>query len=331
MRKKNESEEDSIIKSFQEILSADKNVFGETPWYLHSGNYALDWIVSGRVKDGGWPVGKCIEIFGPPSTGKSLLILRAGAEMQKRGGTFIMADTENRWNGEFARLHGVDLDKTLVWHPQTVEEFGINVHKILQDDNAKNILFACDSLAALSVLKEVDDMDEGSIKADQGRKAQKIKAIMRVLPSGIQKKECILIVANHIIDNPQIMFASTKLTPGGRGVPFASTVRAELLSNAYIKIEGKDRPVGTTLKIKIAKNSETVPLGETNVDVLWSKGINPFSGLLDIAVDLGIIQQGGGWYQYGDKKFRANQIAEIAKETDLLENPTWKKPYFLEE
>lgn len=319
----------SIVKSLRKILDANENIFGTTPYYLHSGHYGLDYIISGIIDgSGGWPGGQVCEIHGPPSAGKTLLLIYAIKEMQKMGGVTIVADVEHRWNKDFVTKHGVDWDQLIGWSPPTVEAFTAQLVDALEElpDKGK-VLVTLDSLASLSLIKEIEDK---GVKADQGRKAQRIRAAMRILPSILNQKGAILIVANHVTEKVGVMYGPTQTVPGGTGVPFQATVRVELLHTSPIKLEGKERPIGVTLRVRCDKNSQTAPYGETTIDMLWSHGINPYSGLLDLMTDLEIVERRGGYYYYGDKSFRSNEIKEICETTDILKHPKWTKNYFIE-
>lgn len=321
------------IIEFKKLLEAEDDIFGTTPYYLHSGNMALDYIISGKADGtGGWPGGKIVEVFGPPSTGKTLLIDKAGAEMQKLGGIFVIADVENRWNKAFAKIHGVDIDKAICFAPETVEEFTIKIDHLLESSENLKFLIALDSLARLSTIKEVDDVEGGDIKADQGRKAQKIHAAMRVLPAKIRKTNSIFMVANHIIDNPQQIYTSIKHTPGGRAIPFQATVRVDLSNPTPIILKGKNRPIGVGLHAKCVKNSETVPFGECNIKMLWSLGVSKYSGLADILVDCGILNKNGAWLEFKEKKFYEKDLSKIIEENpSILIDERLVNPYFLKD
>jgi recombination protein RecA len=337
MRKKNESIEgmstiENEANEIKKLLdNEDENIFEIPTWFLSTGNYSLNYIISGDLF-GGYCSGLVNELFGDPSTGKTLLLMVAVANMQKMGGLVVVSDVERRWDWPFAKTHGVDVDRVIKVYPETVEEWSVQTDKILDRLLEKNptpkVLFILDSVAAISTLWEMENV---GTKEDQGKKAKRIKAAMRVIPKKLSRAGGILLTSNHLIADPRITYGSNQITPGGKGISFQASVRIEMHKPSYIVIEGKNRPIGATLKMVAKKTSTCPPLGETTIDTLWSKGINPYSGLLDMAVDLGIVKQGGGWYEYNEKKFRGNQIAEIAKETDLLENPTWKKPYFLSE
>lgn len=321
-------------ESLDFIVQGLKNSIGvmSSPdsWFLHSGNYALDYVMSMKVDGtGGYPSGQTCEFFGDPSTGKTLLLLKAGAEMQKRGGLFAFADVERRYDPAFGALNGVDNDKLLLFHPPTVEDFTIQTYDLLNSINGKiKVLVALDSLAALSTIKEMEDVsEEKEMKADQGRRAQKIKQAMRVLPGLVSDTKSILLLSNHIIDNPG---GYGKDTPGGRGSKFHSTVRLELLKSTPILLKDKERPIGVTLRVRVAKNSAAPPFGECEMELTWRGGLEPYSGLLDIAVDLGIIAKSGSWKKYGDVAFYDKDFIQLLQEhPEILQDERWAKPYFL--
>jgi len=321
---------DSLVDKFKRVFrEEDLNV--PPAWFLPTGNLAFDYIISGRVDGaGGYPSG-VTEIFGDPSSGKSVLLAKAIAEAQKLGIPTILADAEGRWDGDFAKLHGVDKDKMLPpFYPETVEEWAIKSSELLDVlGESQRLLLILDSLGILSTIKEIEDVEGGDIKADQGRKAQKIKAAMRVLRYKVRKTGSVLLVSNHVIANPG-SYSHKKLTPGGGGVPFQSNVRVELSEPTILSIPGKDRPIGVELHIRVAKNSIAPPFGEASLNLFWNRGISKYSGLLKLALDLGILTKSGAWNYYGEIAFQSGDFEKVLEEhPEILQHESWKKPYWL--
>ena len=62
--------------------------------WLSTGCQGLNYIIANR-RDGGLPEGRIIEIFGPPSIGKSHVAIQLARETQAKGGIVIYMDTEN--------------------------------------------------------------------------------------------------------------------------------------------------------------------------------------------------------------------------------------------
>lgn len=323
-----ENQLDAIAAGITNILESEETL--SPMWFLHTGNLALDYIISGIVDGtGGYPVGTC-ELFGDPSSGKSLLLAKAIAEMQKLNELTVLADAEMRWDPEFATLHGVDDSKLYKFYPETVEDFAVKTAALLDslEESNKKVLIVLDSLAILSTIKEVEDVEGGDIKADQGRKAQKIKAAFRAIRGKIRKTGSILLISNHVIANPG-SYITSKSTPGGGGSPYQANVRVELKKPSVLTIPGKERPIGVELKAHVAKNSIAPPFGECSIQLFWSTGISKYSGLLELALDLGIIERKGSWYKYGEISFQTSNFEEVVKTNpEILKDSRWLSNYF---
>jgi recombination protein RecA len=342
MPKKKESPSPLTERDLQAVCDGLEE-FGEAApkrWYLHTGSLALDYAISLRIDGtGGYPGGCIVELFGEPSTGKSLMLAKAAAEAQKLDILPVIADAEGRWDDDFAEAQGVDPTKRRLFIPDTVEEFATTCHKLLTHCNKipkQRILLILDSLAILTTLKEADDMEEGEMKMDQGRKAQRIRQAIRVLKSLVRSTGSIMIIANHVIANPG-SYSTAKITPGGGGVPFQSSVRVELKKSTPIKMQGKDIPLGVQLHGQVVKNSVAPPFGACDIDVYWATGVDKYSGLVPIMEDLGIVKRHGAWYEWQGvpetdeaKKFQSSGLAKFIEENPaILEDGRWSKPYFL--
>lgn len=341
-RKKQSSEQDqlsspthsqeAIFQSLSKYFQGDDDDTTANERYtVDTGNLGLNYIISGSLR-GGYSSGLVTELFGDPSTGKTLLMMVAAANIQKEGGIVVVADVERRWDWDFAKVHGVNPGAVLKHSPETVEQWSIETDEILDEimgkEPDKKILFILDSIGSLSTYWEMENV---GVKEDQGKKAKRLKAAMRVIPKKLSKANAILLASNHVIENPQQQYGPKGYAPGGKGFPFQSSIRLELIRPLPITPEGKSRPIGATLRIKCAKNSICPPFGEVDVNITWSGGMQRFSGLVDMMLDLDIIHQPSqGWYQYKDgRKFRAGEVEKVITEyPEILEDPLWKKNYF---
>ena len=89
--------------------------------FISTGATILDVAISNRP-NGGIAVGRIAELSGLPGTGKSLISAHLIASTQKRGGVGVLIDTETAVNPEFFKSVGININKLVYVHLQTVEE-----------------------------------------------------------------------------------------------------------------------------------------------------------------------------------------------------------------
>ena len=111
--------------------------------WISTGSRQLDYIISNR-RGGGLPEGRIVEIFGPPSIGKSHIAIQIARSTQKMGGIVVYIDTENATSVENLGLLGVDVKKRFVYVDThcTEEVLSIAEETILK---AKAMKFGCSS------------------------------------------------------------------------------------------------------------------------------------------------------------------------------------------
>ena len=322
----NPEEIDSFLKKTAGISTGvDVPVRGFVP----SGSLALDWAISGKLSGGGMPIGRIVELFGDPSTGKSLLLMHILANTQKAGGIALYDDVEGRFDRFFAEKVGVDVSKlyfleydndtakTVEGHFEKVEEL---LKKIREKDSEILVTVAIDSLAALSTRHEVEsDWD----KLDMF-KAKLIHKGMRKLGGRFSKQNVLYMVSNQTIANVGVMYGPKSTTPGGGGTKFQASVRLEL-SRGKLILGVNEKKVGTHTKIEVVKNSVAPPFKEVEIDISWATGVDRLSGMFEVLVEEGVIVQSGSWWEYKEKKYRQDdlmsQIEEILKDA-VGENKT---------
>ena len=288
----------SVIAQVEGVASGKE---AKVDHWLDSGNYALNKVISGDYKKG-LPFGRVVEVFGDPSTGKSLLIYHWIAAVQKMGGVAILDDTEDAYTEEFGRLLGVDSNALILLSSLTVEEHfekvflgwkkvgkeklqpGL-VDLIWEKDTDCPIMIALDSLALLSTRHEQAVMLE---KPDM-TKAKQIRAALRNSAKYMKKGNILHVVSNHITNKIGVLYGNPKTTPGGTGMPFSASVRLELNFTGKIKdINNSEHTIGVMSTAKGAKNRVAVPFQEANLDIYFDRGVDPFSGLIDNMIVNGI-------------------------------------------
>ncbi len=267
-------------------VSSASDVAQVSGW-LDTGNWALNRIVSGKFSRG-WPLGRVVEIFGDPSTGKTFLIARAIASALSGGGVALLDDSEGSFNAVWAALQlGVDTKCLAYVQSDTVEEHFAAVKaytEAMRDVGvARPSVLALDSLALLSTAHE---KKVGMTKASM-TKAKDVKKMLRLTAHELSTLPAVYLITNHTIANIGDFFHD-KTTPGGGGVKFQATVRVELRNPAKIKVADR-KYVGVRVRAFVEKNRLTAPWKSAEIAIPFNEPISPYSGLIPVLLDLGVL------------------------------------------
>lgn len=264
---------------------------------------------------GGVPRGRIIEIFGPESSGKTTIALQIVASTQKRGGIAAYIDAEHAMDPEYAKALGVDIENLYISQPDTGEQ-GLEICESLVRSGALDIV-VIDSVAALVPKAEIDG-DMGS--SHVGLQARLMSQALRKLAGIINKTNATVIFINQLREKVGVMFGNPEVTTGGKALKFYATIRMDIRKGDAIK-DGADI-IGNKTKIKIVKNKVAPPFRSVEVEMYFGKGVSRAAGILDAAVDQGLIEKSGSWFNYEGEKIgqgKDNARQYIEEHSELME------------
>lgn len=273
--------------SIMKLGQSDQRVGVE---FVSTGSIAMD-IALGI---GGLPRGRIVEIYGPEASGKTTVALSVIAEAQKAGGQCAFVDAEHALDPERAEILGVNLDELLLSQPDSGEQ-ALEITETLIRSGALDVV-VIDSVAALVPRAEL----EGEMGAAvMGLQARLMSQALRKLAGAISKSKTILIFTNQLRQKIGIMFGNPETTPGGLALKFYSSVRIDLRRIEVLK-DG-DTVIGSRHRARIVKNKVAPPLRVAEFDIMNEEGVSRSGGLLDVAVELGIMEKKGSFYNYQGK------------------------------
>ena len=295
-------------------------------YWFSTGNYVLNKTISGSFMRG-IPQGRVVAFAGPSGSGKTFVTCNAIREAQNDGAFAVVGDSEHALDNEFASKIGVNVDEDHFLHadldtiPQTQKyissflksyekEYGIG------DVNSPRVLLVIDSLDMLMTETEEENFDKGVMKGDQGQRSKQIKAMLRQFVHAIKHQNISMIVTHQVYKNQDVM--------NGEGVWIVSDAVKYSLSQitllTKLKLRG-DTPgsvEGIRMKCEGYKTRFCRPYQTVTIEVPYETGMDPFNGLLEAAVELGVVEQKGSWYSFSDKKFQAKNFGDFAPDVLIL-------------
>lgn len=264
---------------------------------------------------GGLPKGRVIEIYGPESSGKTTLTLQVIAECQKAGGTAAFIDAEHALDPVYAENLGVNLDDLIVSQPDTGEQ-ALEVTDMLVRSGAVDLVIV-DSVAALTPKAEIDgDMGDHHV----GLQARLMSQALRKITGNISRSKCMVIFINQIRMKIGVMFGNPETTTGGNALKFYSSVRLDIRRIGAVK-DG-DEIIGNETRVKVVKNKVAPPFKQAEFNILYGKGVDHLSEVIDLGVKLELVGKAGAWYSYKGNKIgqgKANAAKFLAENPEIAE------------
>jgi recombination protein RecA len=262
---------------------------------------------------GGLPRGRCIEIFGPESSGKTTLVYHVIAEAQRRGGICAFIDAEHSMDPQYARRIGVNIDELLVSQPDTGEQ-ALEITELLIRSGALDVV-AVDSVAALTPKAEIEgEMGDSHV----GLQARLMSQALRKLTGTLNRTDTICIFTNQLREKIGVMFGSPETTPGGRALKFYASIRLDIRRIETLK-DGVEA-IGNRVRVKVVKNKVAPPFKQAEFDILYGQGISWEGTVLDAALERKVVQKSGSYFSFEEERLgqgRQNATAFLREHPDV--------------
>lgn len=249
---------------------------------------------------GGLPFPGAVELSGPESAGKTTILNDLIKNAQAKGMYCGVIDTENKFDTEYAQWLGVDLDNLMLVQPTMMS--GEDALQLALDMINEGIRFCgIDSIASL-VPKSVlgGTMDDKTYCGSSGIMST---FSQKLTGTGIlQQKRACLVGINQVRDK---LGGFGLQTPGGHFWRHACLARIQVSRGNPFDANYKEMAMGTTektaghkIEVRLLKNQFSKNDRRFNTCTLnYEKGVDAEEDLIDVALEMGIIHQGGAWYR----------------------------------
>jgi RecA/RadA recombinase len=290
----------------------------------------LNIAFSGEI-DGGLVAGLTI-FAGESKTFKSALSLYCmKAYLDKfDDAVAVFYDTEFGVTKSYLETFGIDANRVIHIPIEHVEQLKFDMVKKLDEiKKGDRVFFLVDSIGQISSKKEVEDaVDEKSV-ADMSR-AKAIRSLMRLITIQLAKKELPCIMINHVYKTMELY--SKTVIPGGTSVTYSAN-QIFVISKSQEKSNDGDLK-GWNFTLNVEKSRFVKEKSKLQIQVLYNKGIQKYSGILELALEGKFVQKPkNGWYQLADTE-TGELVGKLYREADtasdeflgqVIKNDNFKK------
>ena len=310
--------------------------FNDPTDWISTGNYALNYLVSGDFNKG-VPLGKVTVFAGESGSGKSYFCAGNIVKHAQQQGIFVvLVDSENALDEKW--LHALDVDtsesKLLKLNMSMIDDVAKTVstfmadYKTMEEEERPKVLFVIDSLGMLLTPTDVDQFGKGDLKGDMGRKPKALTALVRNCVNMFGSHNVGMVCTNHTYAS-QDMFDPDDKISGGQGFIYASSIVVAMKKLKLKEDEDGNKVTdvrGIRAGCKVMKTRYAKPFEGVQVKIPYETGMNPYSGLVDLFEKQGILVKDGNRLKYTDpngvehKEYRKNwdgaMLDLVMKDTD---------------
>lgn len=224
-------------------------------------------------------------------TGFSLLMAKAYME-QYPDSVLMFYDSEFGSPQSYFKSFGIDTNRVLHIPILDIEQLKFDIMRQINEiERGDKVIILIDSIGNLASKKEVEDALDSKSAADMTR-AKQLKSLFRMVTPHLTLKDIPMVAVNHTYKTMELY--AKDIVGGGTGSYYSA-------DNIYILGRQQEKD-GTEISgynfiINVEKSRYVKEKSKIPVSISYNNGISKWSGLMDIALELGFCAKPKmGWY-----------------------------------
>lgn len=267
----------------------------------------LNIALSGEI-NGGLSSGLTV-LAGPSKHFKSNMGLTLVAAYMKKhpDAICLFYDSEHGTTPGYFTSMGVDPERVIHTPISNLEQLTVDMTNQLDAINrGDKVIVFIDSVGNTASKKEVEDALKGEVKAEMQR-AKQLKGMFRITTPYFTLKDIPCVAIAHTYET-QEMFSKTVVS-GGTGVMYSADT---VLVIGRRQVKDGTEIVGYDFVLNAEKSRYVKEKSKFPISVTFDGGINNFSGMIEVAVELGfVVKPKNGWYA---RAFLDTETGEMVQE-----------------
>lgn len=295
-------------------------------FWVDTGNYVINKIISGKYKNG-FAQGRIACLAGPSGAGKSFVASNVVKTCLDNNIGVLYIDTENAIDKSYFSAIGIDIEHPLLQYvdPIKISECTKIVSTFIKNyresEEKHPFVIIIDSLDMLQTEGDAEKYEKGEIGGDQGQWAKQCKKMLQTFVADLKSVNIAMVCTKQVYVNQDPIGKYQEPWKFTDSLKFAFSqvciVSKLLLKDSNPKAMSKFK--GIVLQIYGFKTRFTKPFQKCAIDVPYDEGMDKYSGILEAAVSLGIVEKNGGWYTYKNNKFQESTGWNTYKEQVMQE------------
>jgi recombination protein RecA len=299
-------------KNLTKAIPAMSSGFNDPKDWISTGNHTLNYLMTGDFGRG-VPLGKVTMFAGESGAGKSYICSgNLVKNAQAQGILPVILDSENALDEDWLRALGIDTapDKLMRFGVSMIDEVAKFISEFMKEykdaysdlpyEEQQKVLFIIDSVGMLLTPTDINQFEAGDMKGDMGRKAKALTALIKNTVNRIAPHPVGLVVTNHTYASQDMFDPDDKIT-GGSGFVYASSM-VVAMKKLKLKTDADGNKTsqvhGIRAACKIMKTRYAKPFESVQVEIPYTTGMDPYSGLVDLFEARGWLKKEGNKLTY---------------------------------